>query len=131
MEVLAIAKFKFADCILMTDLPNLMLAKVSRYTVTCATTWRSKREGGLFSGEYGAPIVAASVWDDKSMLCSIYICTVIINTIHVCKVYGSRFMCLSVCVSVTTKSATHFVYTLNTSYHRVLYYDFKVFVVWL
>ena len=29
----AIAKFKIRQCILMTDSPNLMLAKVSRYTV--------------------------------------------------------------------------------------------------
>ena len=32
-EALAIAKFKVCQCILMTDSPNLMLAKVSRYTV--------------------------------------------------------------------------------------------------
>ena len=33
MEALAIAKFKIRQCILMTDSPNLMLAKVSRYMV--------------------------------------------------------------------------------------------------
>ena len=32
-EALVIAKLKVHQCILMTDLPNLMLAKVSRYTV--------------------------------------------------------------------------------------------------
>ena len=32
-EALAIAKFKIHQCILKTDSPNLMLAKVSRYTV--------------------------------------------------------------------------------------------------
>ena len=32
-EALAITKFKIHQCILMTDLPNLMLAKVSRYMV--------------------------------------------------------------------------------------------------
>ena len=35
-EALAIAKFKIRQCILMTDSPNLMLAKVSRYTVCYA-----------------------------------------------------------------------------------------------
>ena len=33
-EALAIAKFKIRQCIVMTDSPNLMLTKVSRYTVT-------------------------------------------------------------------------------------------------
>ena len=33
MEVLAIAKFKIHQCILLTVLPNLMLAKVSHYAV--------------------------------------------------------------------------------------------------
>ena len=33
VEVLAIAKFKVRQCILMTDSPNLMFTKVSRYTV--------------------------------------------------------------------------------------------------
>ena len=32
-EALAIAKFKIHQCILMTGSPNLMLAKVSCYTV--------------------------------------------------------------------------------------------------
>ena len=32
-EVLVIAKFNIRQCILMTDSSNLMLAKVSRYTV--------------------------------------------------------------------------------------------------
>ena len=32
-EVLAVAKFKIRQYILMTDSPNLMLAKASRYTV--------------------------------------------------------------------------------------------------
>ena len=35
--------------------------------------------------------------------------------------------CLSFCVSVTMKSATHFVYTSKTRYHRVLYGVFEVF----
>ena len=33
MEALAVAKFKTCQCIRMTDLPNLTLAKVSHYTV--------------------------------------------------------------------------------------------------
>ena len=33
MEALVIAKLKIHQCIRMTDLPNLMLTKVSRYTV--------------------------------------------------------------------------------------------------
>ena len=33
VEVLAITKFKICQCIRMIDSPNLMLAKVSRYTV--------------------------------------------------------------------------------------------------
>ena len=33
MEALAIAKFKIHQCIQMSDSPNLMLVKVSRYMV--------------------------------------------------------------------------------------------------
>ena len=33
MEALAIARFKICQCIWMTDLPDLMLAEVSRYVV--------------------------------------------------------------------------------------------------
>ena len=36
-EVFVIAKFKIHQCILMTNSPNLMLAKVSRYTVLLYT----------------------------------------------------------------------------------------------
>ena len=35
VEVLTIAKLKIGQCILMTDSPNLMLAKVSCYMVVC------------------------------------------------------------------------------------------------
>ena len=33
MEAFTIATFKICQCILMTGLPNLILAKVSRYTI--------------------------------------------------------------------------------------------------
>ena len=38
---------------------------------------------------------------------------------------------LSVCLSITTKSAAHLVYALKSRCHRVLFGVFKVFVVWL
>ena len=45
VEVLAIAKFKIHQCIPMTDSPNLMLAKVSCYTVY----HRLMKEGPLWT----------------------------------------------------------------------------------
>ena len=38
---------------------------------------------------------------------------------------------LSVCLSVTTKSAAYLIFTLKTKFYRVLYDVFKVFIVWL
>ena len=49
--------------------------------------------------------------------------TVVVLSVYVC-VY------LSVCLSVTMKSATYLVYTSKTRCHRILYGVFKAFVVW-
>jgi hypothetical protein len=40
-------------------------------------------------------------------------------------------VCLSVCVSVTTRSAAYLIFMWKTKFHRVLYGVSKVFVVWL
>ena len=40
-------------------------------------------------------------------------------------------MCVSVCQSVTTKSAAYLVFTSQTKFYRVLYGVFNVFTVWL
>ena len=40
-------------------------------------------------------------------------------------------VCLSVCLSVTMKSATYLIYSPRARYLRVLYGVLKVFVVWL
>ena len=48
-----------------------------------------------------------------------------------CKRRRVTVVILSVCLSVTTKSAVYLVYMSKTRCHRVLYGNFKVFVVWL
>ena len=40
-------------------------------------------------------------------------------------------VCVSVCQSVTTKSAAYLVFTSQTKFYRVLYGVFNVFTVWL
>ena len=45
--------------------------------------------------------------------------------------YSSRSVCVCICLSATTKSATYLIYMLKTRCHRVLYGVFKIFVAWL
>ena len=57
--------------------------------------------------------------------------TQLINPRRMCEGYGSRFVCVSVCLSVTALAATYLVCMSKLRHHRVPCRLLKVFIAWI
>ena len=55
----------------------------------------------------------------------------LVNSRHMHKGYGSRSVCLSVCLSVTTLAATYLVFKSQVKCHWVLHDVFDGWIVWI